>query len=273
MNKYKFIFGLLCVAAALCLMFALMGYAPFYAPSYFFWIGVILSLVGIVSLLKPLSFLFVLNRRIAAVVASCGVLLVVASLYWPVPTYHATENRKMDALMPDYSFGEYHEVVADASPQAIKRAFKTMAVSDVPVIRLLSKIRSIDEKKTVRYADKTNERSDTFSTPNFNFFVIDSTEMVTVMLLNASTAIPPPPVKTLEQFRTFNKPGYIKVAINFRFLPQRNGQTVVTTETRNYGVTKKDDRIFARYWRVIYPGSAIIRRLWLDELAKRAKKL
>jgi len=271
MNKYKFIPGLLCIATALCLMFVLMGYAPFYAPSYCFWIGVILSLIGIVSLLRPLSFLFVFNRLIATVVVGCGLLLIVASLYWPVPTYPAVAEREIDTLLPDYSFGEYHEVVVDASPEAVKRAFKTMAVRDIPAIRLLAKIRGIDDKKEMRYAGKTNERSDTFSTPDFNFFVIDSTEMVTVMLLNASTAIPPPPVKTLEQFRTFNKPGYIKVVINFRFISQRNGQTVVTTDTRNYGMTKEDSRIFARYWRMIYPGSAIIRRLWLDELAKRAK--
>jgi len=273
MNKNKFIFGLLCIATALWLMFALMGYAPFYAPSYFFWIGVILLLTGIVSLLKPLSFLFIFNRRIATGVASCGVLLIVASLYWPVPTYHASGNREIDALLPDYSFGEYHEVVADASPEDVKRAFKTMAVSDVPVIRLLTKIRGIDDEKAVRYASKNTERSDTFSTPNFNFFVIDSTEMVTVMLLNVSLSGTAPPVKTLEEFRAFHKPGYIKVAINFRFIPQRNGQTLVSTETRNEALTREDARIFARYWRVIYPGSAIIRRLWLDELAKRVKTL
>jgi len=273
MNKYKFIFGLLCIAAALCLMFALMGYAPFYAPSYFFWIGVILSLTGIVSLLKPLAFLFIFNRRIATVVVGSGLLLVVASLYWPVPTYHAPANRKIDALLPDYSFGEYHEALVDASPEAVKRALQSTAIRDVPVIRFLTKIRGLDDKKAVRYASKINERSDTFSTPDFNFFVIDSTEMVTVMLLNASTHVPPPPVKTLEQFRTFNKPGYIKVAINFRFIPQRNGQTLVTTETRNYAMTKEDACIFARYWRIIYPGSAVIRRVWLNELAKRAKNL
>ena len=139
-------------------------------------------------------------------------------------------------MLPDYSFGEYHEALVDASPEAVKRALQSTAIRDVPVIRFLTKIRGLDDKKAVRYASKINERSDTFSTPDFNFFVIDSTEMVTVMLLNASTHVPPPPVKTLEQFRTFNKPGYIKVAINFRFIPQRNGQTLVTTETRNYAM-------------------------------------
>ncbi|MBP1640650.1 MAG: hypothetical protein H6Q17_2233 [Bacteroidetes bacterium] len=146
MYKYKFIPGLLCIAAALCLMFALMGYAPFYAPSYFFWIGAILSLAGLVSLLKPLSFLFVFNRRIAMVVVGCGLLLIVASLYWPVPTYHAAANRKIDALLPDYSFCEYHEALVDAPPEAVKRALQTTAVDDVPVIRLLTTIRGINDR-------------------------------------------------------------------------------------------------------------------------------
>jgi hypothetical protein len=273
MNNYEMIPGILCIAAALCLMVVLMKYAPFYAPSYFFWIGVILLLTGIVSLFKPLAFLFVFNRYIATVVVGCGLLLIVASLFWPVPVFHATDNRKIDTLLPDYSFCEFHKVIVDASPEAVKRVFKTMAVSDVPVIRLLTKIRGIDDKKAVRYAGKTNESPDTFSTPDFNFFIVAPTEMVTVMLLNVSFSGTAPHVNTLEEFRTFRKPGYIKVAVNFRFIDQGNGRTLVTTETRNYATTKEDNYIFARYWRVIYPGSAIIRRLWLDELAKRAKRI
>jgi len=37
-------------------------------------------------------------------------------------------------------------------------------------------------------------------------------------------------------------------------------------------MTKEDRRIFGRYWRIIYPGSAIIRRVWLDTLAEKAEK-
>ena len=92
------------------------------------------------------------------------------------------------------------------------------------------------------------------------------------MILKASAKTPPPEVTTAEQFMAFNEPGYVKVAFNFRFIGLENGQTLVSTETRNYAITKEDGRIFGRYWRIIYPGSAIIRRLWLDTLAEKAEK-
>jgi hypothetical protein len=276
MNKTNVISGIICISVALFVMFLLMHYAPFYAPSYIFWIGVILALIGVISLLKPLVFLFIFNRLIATVVLSVAIALAVTALYWPVPVFNSTSDRKIDALLPSYSFNEYHEVLVKASQEAVKEALQTTTVGDIPVIRLLIKIRGIDNKQAKdigAITTKNQAGSEIFSTPDFNFFVADSSELIAVMLLNASTNTPPPPVKTLEQFRTFNKPGYIKVAINFRFIAQRDGRTLITTETRNYAMTKEDARLFGRYWRIVYPGSAIIRRVWLDALAKRAKNL
>ena len=66
-------------------------------------------------------------------------------------------------------------------------------------------------------------------------------------------------------------PGYIKVAVNFRFISINENETILTTETRNNGITHKDNRIFGYYWRIIYPGSAIIRRVWLDTIKKKSQ--
>jgi hypothetical protein len=51
-----------------------------------------------------------------------------------------------------------------------------------------------------------------------------------------------------------------------------NGQTLLSTETRIRGNDKRSRRVFGCYWRIIYPGSAIIRRVWLDAIAARAEK-
>jgi len=45
----------------------------------------------------------------------------------------------------------------------------------------------------------------------------------------------------------------------------------LTTETRVQGITHNDSSVFGRYWRIIYPGSAIIRRVWLDTIKKKAQ--
>lgn len=47
------------------------------------------------------------------------------------------------------------------------------------------------------------------------------------------------------------------------------GTCIVTTQTRVRATDPFAKRKFAAYWRVIYPGSAVIRRVWLRAIKKR----
>ena len=273
MNLKLFIPPLIFITVALSVMFRLMHFAPFYTPSYLFWIGVILSVIAIISFIKPLAFLLIFNRIIAAAVLGFGLLLSSTALCLPQKLQHSQAKHKIDVFLPDYLSNEYHEVKINALPEKVKYALQTTGVGDIPAAHLLLKIRGIaDDKDKSDNITKNKPNPDTFSTPDFEFIVADSDEFVTVMILKASTKTPPPEVKTVEQFIAFNEPGYVKVVANFRFIRIGNGQTLLTTETRNYPITSEDRRIFGRYWTVIYPGSAIIRRVWLDTLAKKAEK-
>jgi hypothetical protein len=49
------------------------------------------------------------------------------------------------------------------------------------------------------------------------------------------------------------------------------GGAWVRTETRVAATDAGSRRRFARYWRLIYPGSALIRRMWLRAIRKRAE--
>lgn len=257
-----------------------MHYAKFYAPSYFFWIGVILTVIGIISLIHPLVFLFVLNRIIAAFVIIVGILICFISLFYPIKLNHSlTDNQKIDGLLPDYAFNEFHEVCINASIEKVKQVLKVTGVKDIPVAHLLMKIRGIADED-VDLSDRASNNqvgAETISTPDFNFFVVSPDEWITVMILksviisNNADKPAPPEISTLEQFKVFNEPGYVKVAVNFRFIGKGNDETILTTETRNNGITLKDSRVFGFYWRIIYPGSAIIRRVWLDTIKKRAQ--
>jgi hypothetical protein len=273
MRMKLFIPSIIFIVVALSIMVRLMHYAPFYAPSYLFWIGIILSVIAIISLIKPLAFLLIFNRIIAIALLCFGLLLSATALCLPQKLQHSQAKHKIDTFLPDYSSDEYHEVMINASPEKVKFALHTTGVGDIPAAHLLMKIRGIaDEKDKSHSVTKNKPNPDTFSTPDFEFIVADSDEFITVMILKASAKTPPPEVKTIEQFIAFNEPGYVKVVANFRFISIENGQTLLTTETRNYPVTTKDRRIFGRYWTVIYPGSAIIRRVWLDTMAKKAER-
>lgn len=61
-----------------------------------------------------------------------------------------------------------------------------------------------------------------------------------------------------EAFRRFDRPGYVKAAINFR-VDATSGGCVASTETRCLATDPATDRRFGRYWAVIGGGSKLIR--------------
>jgi hypothetical protein len=282
MEIQNYILGLICIAIALVIMFRLMHYAHFYAPSYYFWIGAILTIVGLVSLIHPLAFLLIINRSIAGLVALGGLLISVSSLFWPVKLEKSpTSEQQLDGLMPVYSSNEFHEVRINAPLEKVKQVFQVTGVKDIPIAHLLMKIRGIADEDVDLSDRASNNRvsSEMVSTPDFNFFVVTPDEWITVMILksaiitNNANLPAPPEISTLEQYISFNEPGYVKVAVNFRFIKINNNETILTTETRNNGISHKDNRVFGYYWRIIYPGSAIIRRLWLDTIKKKTEQI
>ena len=59
--------------------------------------------------------------------------------------------------------------------------------------------------------------------------------------------------------------------MNFRIEEAGPDGCVVTTETRVFTTDPSSRRKFGEYWRVIYPGSALIRRMWLQAIKRRAE--
>jgi hypothetical protein len=72
-----------------------------------------------------------------------------------------------------------------------------------------------------------------------------------------------------EEFLAFAEPGHAKAATNF-VVRADGADSRVTTETRVVGTDEDATRMFRRYWRVVMPGSAVIRRSWLAAIARRA---
>jgi len=58
--------------------------------------------------------------------------------------------------------------------------------------------------------------------------------------------------------------------MNF-LIEQRGAGCVVTTETRVQATDARTERRFRLYWTLIYPGSTLIRRMWLRAIQRRAE--
>ena len=74
-----------------------------------------------------------------------------------------------------------------------------------------------------------------------------------------------------RDFAAIGRPGFCKVAMNFRLREEPGGWVRLSTETRVFALGSSALREFAVYWRSIYPGSALIRRMWLEAIRRRAE--
>jgi len=67
--------------------------------------------------------------------------------------------------------------------------------------------------------------------------------------------------------------GFALAAINFRVEDAGTGETILTTETRVFATDASTRKKFGAYWRVIYPGSWLLRVTWLRAIRARAERI
>jgi hypothetical protein len=72
-----------------------------------------------------------------------------------------------------------------------------------------------------------------------------------------------------EEFLTFTEPGFAKAVVGFRLDP-KGAEVRLTTETRFIATDDATQRLMSRYWRIIRPGSNVIRTEWLRAIRRRA---
>ncbi len=82
----------------------------------------------------------------------------------------------------------------------------------------------------------------------------------------------PVPQVEAERFGEFDTPGYVKVAFNIRVEPYGSGRALITKETRTAATDSASLHHFARYWIVVGPFSALIRRLMLRMVKSDAER-
>ena len=82
----------------------------------------------------------------------------------------------------------------------------------------------------------------------------------------------PAPQLEADRFATFDTPGYVKVAFNIRVEPYGSGRSLITTETRTAATDPASLRRFSRYWLLVGPISALIRRLTLRIVKSDAER-
>jgi hypothetical protein len=262
----------LVVAAVAAILTFVLHYVPFDAPSYLVWIGIAATLAGLVSLARPPRFLGVRTRWHALAVALLGAGAAVTAVLWPAHvTRSARLDQRLDRYLAEYQFSEYHEARVSAPVEAVYKAVRQVSLADMPAAVLLMRIRAAAVGHSGPPPPDSRPILDTLFQSGAGFLALEVADPGELVYGKVGFVHkPPPPVATPEQFAAFAEPGGIRVVFNLRVVPEGDGMVRVSTETRCLANGDEVRRTFAGYWRLIYPGSAIIRRVWLDAIIDRA---
>jgi len=249
--------------------------APLEPLSTGFWTGVVWVLCGIVNAVYPAKLLGIGRRAHGAWLAAAGVLLCLACVMWPVRPIPAGKTAMLlDSYLAGYDFGERHENVIKGSPEQVMASLKAVRVEDIRIWQTLMRIR------VMLFGGAPVRRNQPATTaplltlmqqPGSGFLLLEERpfEIVMGMAGRPWANQGAPGVHDAETWRAFHEPGSIRVAFNFRVEDMGRGESRLITETRIAGTDDEGRSRMARYWRVIYPGSGLIRREILNAAEAR----
>ena len=209
---------------------------------------------------------------LAVAVVALVLTAAIAWLAYPIREHRvARAETRLDELMPVWQFGEYHTIDVDAPPARAYEAMRAVTADEIRLFRTLTWIRRGGRElpESILNAGKNKPLIDVATQSGFVTLADDAPRELVI-----GTVVKRPAGSRMTLNRdAFSRPlppDYALAAMNFRVTPNSSGGSTVSTETRVHANSDAAARSFARYWRVIYPGSALIRRMWLRAIKRRA---
>jgi hypothetical protein len=217
--------------------------------SILLYVSLFVAIVGVIALGPKRT------RATAGPVIIAAVLIAAIVLLWPVRTKSVkTPATRLDVVMPVWQFDEIHTLTVDAPPERVFEAIRAVRAGEIRFFRTLVAIRRGGRPgpESILNAPENKPILDVATETTFDLVVSDPPhELVlhTVVI---------PPDRGLA-------------AMNFLVEPDGRGGSIVSTQTRVNAIGNDAQRRFAIYWRIIHPGSDIIRRSWLKAVKRRAE--
>ncbi|MGQ0650234.1 MAG: hypothetical protein ACT4P7_22050 [Gemmatimonadaceae bacterium] len=241
----------------------------------FVYAGFALCFVGLIALIRPLRWLRLDTRRRGAILLASGVAISATGMTLPAGERHTgTPRSRLDEYMPRYQFHEFHSLHVAARPERVYDAIQNVQAGDILFFTTLTWMRRFGRKgpESIINAPDTMPILEIATRTTFMTLADDpSREILVGTTVLAPTGRRKDTPQTPQAFRAVRDPGFALAAMNFRITPDESGGSLLTTETRVFATDPGARRRFARYWRVIYPGSALIRRRWLRAIRQRAE--
>ena len=182
----------------------------------------------------------------------------------------------IDEFLPEYEVSERHSTIVAAAPPDALAAARTVTPGELPLVRALFALRSLPAL-VVRRGGLPAKKDEPLAEQMVDFGFVPLAPGDDEIVLGFAgkrgkvTAGSMRHLPSADAWSKFNEPGYVKAAMNFR-TSAADGGALLETETRVRATDSATRRRFARYWRLISPGSAAIRRAWLKGAKRRAER-
>jgi hypothetical protein len=184
----------------------------------------------------------------------------------------------LDEFLPISDFGEVHATAIHAPPSPIFQAIKTITVAELPLFRLLFGLRMLPTRLRAPGRSILARQQPLFDwAGRMGLILAEKTdeELVFGLIgqfwrLAGGRRVQ---IRTAQDFLAFQQVDYAKVVTNFLLESIANDRAIrLRTETRIQTIGSGARKKFGRYWTLIYPGSALIRREWLWAIKRRAEQ-
>jgi hypothetical protein len=237
------------------------------------YLGAAFAVAGFILAVKPIPRFGVPTRARAAIVAVAGVAVIGIAFILPAPESRIGRvETRLDEFAPVWQFNERHTIRIAAPPARVFDAIKRVRADEISMFNTLTWIRRGGRRLPEGILNAGAQRPiiDVAADTSFVRLAEDDPRELVV----GTVVMAPPGARgtlTPEVFQKTLPPGFALATMNFLVTPDGSG-SVVSTETRVFANSPPARRRFAAYWRVIYPGSAIIRRMWLRAIERRATR-
>lgn len=178
----------------------------------------------------------------------------------------------LDDVMPRWDESDRHDVVVSADLERTYRVVRRADLAAHPVARALLAIRGLPAALSGRPRAPASLTLDGAVRAGFVVLAEEPGREIVLGLAGRFWTLSggQEPISAAA-FGGYAEPGTAKAAMTFRVEELAGGRTRVVTETRVLCADDAARRSFRRYWRLVRPGSAFIRRAALAQIKRSAE--
>jgi hypothetical protein len=234
----------------------------------------VVALAGVIGVVWPLGWLHRRSRR-RALVMTVAPMAVAFALTRITPTMRASSAELgIDHFAPQFHFLEHHDIIVAAPPDRAYAAIKSVSADQIALFNVLTAIRRLGRRGPDSILNAPNQEPILDVAVRTGFLLLH--EQVPREVVLGTVIVAPPGTRpsspfTGDSFKALVQPGFAKATMNFLVTDLGNGFSRVDTETRVFATDAVALRRFTAYWRIIFPGSSILRTTWLKAVKNRAE--